>query len=170
MNHSNLKKFPNFFFISFATKKWMSASNSPLGITRDFHDNFSPFFIGLLRRDSRSDFFWGNRALLWKIFVEMSFIRRWAWKASEASPRDAKVRIILFFVQKFHFCNFLNPIWRKILNWKSLKKIKFSNVCFRNWHFFAVFQLQFCVDFWQENSKYFNNFCAKFLKTRLKRL
>ena len=102
VNHSNLKKFPTFSSPS-QQKNECQQSNFPLGITRDFHDNF-PLFIGISRRDSRSDFFYGEfRALLWKIFVEMSFIRRWAWKASEASPRDAKVRIILFFVQKFNF-------------------------------------------------------------------
>ena len=109
VNHSNLKKFPTFSSPS-QQKNECQQSNFPLGITRDFHDNF-PLFIGISRRDSRSDFFYGEfRALLWKIFVEMSFIRRWAWKASEASPRDAKVRIILFFVQKFHFLKNLGKL------------------------------------------------------------
>ena len=58
VNHSNLKKFPTFSSPS-QQKNECQQSNFPLGITRDFHDNF-PLFIGISRRDSRSDFFMGN--------------------------------------------------------------------------------------------------------------
>ena len=138
MNHSNLKKFPNFFLSPSQQKKWMSASNSPLGITRDFHDNFSPFFYRPFAARFAVRFFFRNRALLWKIFVEMSFIRRWAWKASEASPRDAKVRIILFFCPKIQLLWFFKPNLAENFESKIGKKIENFKLSLQKLAFFAV--------------------------------
>ena len=59
MNHSNLKKFPNFFLSPSQQKNECPQVILPWESRGTFMTTFPPFFIGLSRRDSRSDFFLG---------------------------------------------------------------------------------------------------------------